>query len=163
MSGSASSHAAFWSAACDAVPELPPDAPYQVWHFGDTETLARALAGLVLRGTKRATAGLLWDAENDPNAMPAVGGYSVVTDFGGDPLLIIRTTNFEIRPYHAVDEDFARAEGEGDGSLVFWRTAHWEYFARRCAALDRPLSEDMPVILERFVLIYPLAEHRHDR
>ncbi len=163
MSTSVSRHAEFWSAACRAVPGLPPDAPYQVWHFGDSETLARELAELVLRGTKRATAGLLWDAENDPNAMPAIGGYSVVTDYGGAPMLIIRTTDFEIRPYHAVDEDFAAAEGEGDGSLAFWRAAHWDYFSRRCAALGRTLSEDIPVVLERFTLIHPRAEQQHDR
>jgi uncharacterized protein YhfF len=158
-----SRHAEFWSAACRLVPGLAPDSPYQVWHFGDSETLARELAELVLRGTKRATAGLLWDAENDPNAMPAIGGYSIVTDYAGAPMLIVRTTDFEIRPYHAVDEDFAAAEGEGDGSLAFWRAAHWDYFSRRCAALGRTFSEDVPVVLERFTLIHPLAEQRHDR
>jgi uncharacterized protein YhfF len=145
----------FWQSACRAVSGLSPTADYQVWHFGDSERLARDLAELVLRGPKRATAGLLWDAELDPSMMPVQGGYSLVTDHAGAPLLLIRTTQVEIRPYDKVDADFAAAEGEGDGSLAYWREAHWAYFSRRCETLGRTPSNDMPVILERFALIYP--------
>lgn len=150
----------FWRAACRAVPDLPAEATYQVWHFGDSELLARELAELVLHGPKRATAGLLWEAENDPNMMPVVGVYSLVTDHAGAPLLIIRTTDVEIRAYRDVDADFATAEGEGDGSLDFWRAAHWDYFARRSAVIGRTPSLDMPVVLERFALIYPAKTQR---
>ena len=156
MSDHEQRHRAFWRAACRTLDDLPPAADYQVWHFGDSEKLAYDLAELVLRGRKRATAGLLWDAEQDPSMMPVLGGYSLVTDFAGAPLLIIRTTSVEIRPYDEVDADFAAAEGEGDGSLDFWRAAHWAYFSRRCEALGRKPSMDMPVILERFALIYPV-------
>lgn len=147
----------FWRRACREVPGLEPDASYQIWHFGDSEQLARDLADLVLQGRKRATAGLLWDAEIDPNAMPTLGGYSVVTDGADMPLMVLRTTKVEVRPYRDVDADFAATEGEGDGSLEFWRAAHWSYFSRRCAALGRTPSEDMPVVLETFELIYPVA------
>lgn len=145
----------FWQTAARAVPDLPRSPDHQVWHFGDHEALARELATLVLNGRKRATAGLLWEAEDDPNMMPVVGGYSLVTDYAGAPLLIIRTSEVDVRPYRAVDAAFAAAEGEGDGSLEYWRAAHWRYFSRRCAALGRAPSEDMPVIMERFTLIYP--------
>ena len=48
----------------------------------------------------------------------------------------------------------AAANIEGDGSLAYWRAAHWDYFSRRCAAIGRTPSDDMPVILERFALIF---------
>jgi uncharacterized protein YhfF len=150
----------FWQSACSVVAELPPAAAYQVWHFGDSEDLARELAALVLRGRKRATAGLLWEAEADPNMMPVLGGYSLVTDHAGAPLLIIRTTGVEICPYDEVDADFAAAEGEGDGSLDSWRTAHWSYFSRRCALLGRTPSPAMPIVLERFALVHPPERSR---
>ena len=146
----------FWNQACTAVPGMPADAAYQVWHFGDGAALAQELAELVLRGPKRATAGLLWEAESDPNAMPVLGGYSVVTDGGDVPLMVLRTAQVEIRPFGEVDADFAAAEGEGDGSLEYWRAAHWTYFSRRCEVLGRAPLEDMPVILERFDLVYPV-------
>jgi uncharacterized protein YhfF len=72
-------------------------------------------------------------------------------------LLIIRTTQVDVSPYDQVDADFAAAEGEGDGSLSYWRDAHWSYFSRRCAALGRTPRNDMPVILERFALVYPVG------
>ena len=151
---------AFWQAACRALPDLPADAAYQVWHFGDSAELAQELAELVLHGPKRATAGLLWDAENDPDMMPVPGGYSLITDYAGAPMLIIQTTKVTIRAYDDVDADFAAAEGEGDGSLKYWRDAHWAYFSRRCEGLGRAPSPEMPVILERFALIYPVAARR---
>ena len=147
---------AFWQMARDAVPGLPA-AGYQVWHFGDSERLACDLADLVLHGPKRATAGLLWDAEADPSMMPVQGGYSLIIDHAGAPLFIIRTTQVDVSPYDQVDADFAAAEGEGDGSLSYWRDAHWSYFSRRCAALGRTPRNDMPVILERFALVYPVG------
>ncbi|MEZ5830854.1 MAG: ASCH domain-containing protein [Dongiaceae bacterium] len=145
----------FWRQARKAVPDLPDSAEYQVWHFGDSERLARELADLVISGRKRATAGMLWEADGDPNMMPVEGGYSIVTDHAGAPLLIIRTAHVDVRPYHAVDAEFAATEGEGDSSLDYWRAAHWAYFSRRCAVLGRAPSEDMPIVLERFVLVYP--------
>lgn len=144
--------------ACNAVPSLPREAAYQVWYFGDNAALSRDLAGLVLRGRKRATAGLLWDVEADPGSMPVLCGYSVVTDIDGAPLMVLRTDRVETRAYRDVDADFAAAEAEGDGSLAYWRAAHWRYFSRRCEALGRTVSEDMPVVRERFSLIYPMAE-----
>ena len=154
-------HQDFWRAASRAVPDLPPLAEFQIWHFGDSEKLARDLAALVLDGPKRATAGLLWDAEADPNMMPMLGKCSLVTDHAGMPLLIIRTTQVDIRQYNEVDAAFAAAEGEGDGSLDYWRAAHWAYFSRRCAALGREPSMDMPVVLEHFALVYPGDGHEH--
>lgn len=148
--------AAFWARACAAVPGLPTDGDYQAWHFGDGASLAQELAALVLHGPKRATAGLLWEAESDPSAMPVLGGYSVVTDGGGAPLMVLRTAQVDIRAFAEVDAEFAAAEGEGDGSLEYWRAAHWNYFARRCEVLGRTASDNMPVILERFDLVYPV-------
>ena len=34
------------------------------------------------------------------------------------------------RRFCDIDADFAALEGEGDGSLAFWRRAHEEYFTR---------------------------------
>ena len=35
-----------------------------------------------------------------------------------------------------VTEDFAAAEGEGDGTLAYWRRVHWSYFGRECERLE---------------------------
>jgi GNAT superfamily N-acetyltransferase len=55
----------------------------------------------------------------------------------------------------SVDAQFAWDEGEGDRTLADWLEGHRRYFARECAQLGRTMSDDAPVVLERFELLYP--------
>ena len=143
----------FWETFCDANPDVDRQAPFQTWYFGMGREDATELADLVLEGKKRATASMPAEYENDPEDMPALGGYSVVTDFDGEPLFVIRTTEVRIIPFNEVDAEFAFDEGEGDQSLDYWRQVHWDYFTRRLTQLGKQPSETMPVICERFELL----------
>lgn len=44
--------------------------------------------------------------------------------------------------------------GDGDRSLEFWRAAHWPYFVRELAELGIEATRDMPVVCERFEVVY---------
>ena len=68
---------------------------------------------------------------------------------------VIETKGVEVVLYDEVSAEFAAIEGEGDGSLAYWRRAHWAYFGRECARIARTPSLDMPVACERFELVYP--------
>ena len=46
-----------------------------------------------------------------------------------------------------------RIEGEGDGSLAYWRDAHWAFFSRECARIGRAPSEAMPVVCSVFEVL----------
>ena len=87
--------------------------------------------------------------------LPEIGALSVVTDWRGAPLRVIETTHVEIVPFDRVDEGFAATEGEGDGSLRYWRDAHWRFFSRECARIGRRPDPQMPVVCERFEVVYP--------
>lgn len=119
-------------------------------YFGDGEAMASELAELVLRGDKTATAGLLWEYEAEGAEPPKPGGYSVLTDFGGRPLAVLRTLRVEVRPFDEVDAAFAFAEGEGDRTLEYWRSGHWAFFTRVCAHIGREPDPKMPIVCERF-------------
>ncbi len=127
---------------------------YESFHFDDNEPSANELANLVLAGVKRATAGLAWSFEAAGKSPPKSGDLSIVTDWTGQPLCVIETVAVEILPFEEVSEEFAAAEGEGDGSLSSWRRAHWAYFGRECARIGREASATMPVVCERFSVIY---------
>jgi uncharacterized protein YhfF/GNAT superfamily N-acetyltransferase len=144
----------FWGAFCAGV-RLPVDTPYQAWYFGDTPALAHELVELVLHGPKRATAGL--SALNDalPLVKPVADGYSVVTEFDGNPRAVIRTTGLDRRPFRDVDAAFAWDEGEGDRTLEDWKDGHRRFFSRELGAAGSTFDEDMAVDLERFELLYP--------
>ena len=145
----------FWRDFCAAVGEDRSDRFFEAFHFDDNAPSANALAALVLARVKRATAGLVWSYEHAGVALPKVGQLSVVTDWAGTPLGVIETIGVAVVPYAAVSAEFAATEGEGDGSLAYWRRAHWAYFGRECARIGRTPSFDMPVACERFELIYP--------
>ncbi len=119
---------AFWLDYCRAS-KLSENTPYQAWHFGDSQQLARELVELVLHGPKRATAALACVANALPHTAAVPDGYSVVTELDGTPRAVVRTTVLERRKFSDVDATFAWDEGEGDRTLDDWKRGHWRYSA----------------------------------
>jgi uncharacterized protein YhfF len=124
------------------------------WGFGDSAAMADELGELVSQGTKTATCSLLWEYEVEDRPVPQVGELNIVIDGSGNPRCIIETVAVEIKPYNAVEAPFAYAEGEGDRSLAYWRDAHWRYFSRVCAKIGRTPDEAMPLVCERFRVVW---------
>jgi uncharacterized protein YhfF len=146
--------AAFWKEFSETAPDVDPGEHYQVWYFGDSRDMANQLCELVLQGKKKATACLVWENELNPENAPVEDGYSIITDFDGNPKCIIKTTEIRIVPFEEVDEQFASDEGEGDESLEHWRRVHWDYFSRKCKEMGKEASQSMPVVCERFEVVY---------
>lgn len=142
----------FWEQARRAVADLPAE-PTESWAFGATPQHADGLLSLVLAGTKTGTASALWDYEATGERMPEEGDVSVILDGSGSPRAVIRTTGVRIVPFDEVDEEHAHAEGEGDRTLRAWREIH-ERFWTQHGESGRPFSPDMPVICERFELVF---------
>ena len=71
---------------------------------------------------------------------------TVVTDWRGHALCLIETTFVEIVPYMEVTAAFAATEGDGDGSLAYWREVHWAYFGRQCRRIGKEADRQMPVV-----------------
>jgi len=154
------SAAAFWRAFLESgtpEAEAATGAAYSTWCFGVGGDMADELVELVLHGAKRATTGALWSYEAEGEPIPVAGEYSVVTDGAGIPRAIIRTTTVDVVRFEDVGAEFAAAEGEGDLSLDYWRDGHWRYFTRELAQIDRQATPDMPVVCERFELVYPTS------
>jgi uncharacterized protein YhfF len=145
---------AFWTEFLLATNTVDDDRYYDVCVFGDSKELADELANLVLLGIKRATAGSIASYEDQGIRVPRRGDLSVVTDWSGQPLCIIETQVVEVVPYNKVTSEFAAVEGEGDGSLAFWREAHRRYFERECARVGRPFNEEMLLACEQFEVVY---------
>ncbi len=147
---------AFWNQYRLSLPEGDrlPAAPPEAWYFCDNEAAARELGELVRAGIKTATCSLLWVYEAQGEKVPAAGDLSVIIDWQGNPLCLIETTEVAIRPYREVDGQFAYDEGEGDRSLAYWREVHWRFFTRECAQIGRQPAEDMPLVCERFRVLF---------
>lgn len=144
----------FWASFVRSQPEDPSPRFLEAFHFDDNEPSANELAQLVLAGRKRATAGLVWSLEAASAPLPKAGDLSVVTDWARKPLCVIRTQRVDVVAYDEVSEEFAATEGEGDGSLQYWREVHWLSFERACRRIGRTPELKMPVACERFELIF---------
>src|SRR5690606_17427142 len=116
--------------------------------------LAQRLLDAVLAGDKTATSSALWDYEDEGAPLPVVGELSILLDGEGHPRALIRTTSVETVAFEDVDEEFAAAEGEDDRTLASWRAAHETFFRPRLGE-GREFAPDMPLVCERFELLYP--------
>ena len=104
------------------------EADYVPVAFGDTPEMADELLALVLAGTKRATASLARDYVDGREPLPKVGDYVIAVDGARTPRCIWRSTDIEVKPLIAVDDQFAWDEGEGDRSRAWWLDAHrWDF------------------------------------
>jgi uncharacterized protein YhfF len=144
----------FWAEFC-AISRIKPDTPFQVWFFGNTSEMARELVALVLQEKKTATASLVEENKLNPESAPVPDGYSVVTDFEGNPQCVIQTTEIRHLPFYKVDAQFAFDEGEGDQTLEYWRECHWQYFSKEAKELAVEFDESSLITCERFKLLFP--------
>jgi uncharacterized protein YhfF len=138
---------------------LPPDAPVRDEHYvaegwGDSPQMADELGAFIAAGTKTATCSTLWEYEAAGERLPEAGLKTIVLDGNGDPLCIVETTEVTVRPYDEVDARFAYEEGEGDRSLEYWREAHWRFFSRTLPNIGKVPAMDMPLVCERFRVVY---------
>ena len=147
--------APFWRAFAATRAENPTRRFLEAFHFSDNQKNADELAALVLAGTKRATAALRWVIEAGLADLPRPGNFSVITDWNGTPLCVIETTRVDIVPFDEVTAEFAETEGERDKTLADWRAAHWAFFERECRQLGRAPDRRMPVVCERFDVVFP--------
>ena len=129
--------------------------------FGDTPELSRELVALIRAGRKRAGASLRWAYDHEDEPLPEVGDVGVVVDHEGQPVAVTRVVSVQVVAFDEVDAAYAALEGEGDGSLAYWRAVHWDVFGRECARIGRVPAEDMPVVCCAFELVAVVAgSHR---
>jgi uncharacterized protein YhfF len=146
----------YWEGFVDSLPEGAPKPSGYVesFFFGTKPEGARAIAELVLEGTKTATGSVLWAYEADGKPLPEVGDFWIVTGGGDDPVCVIRTVEVRVIPFEEVGEEYALDGGEDDRSLESWRRMYWDYIVSECRRLGREPSEKAPLVMERFEVVH---------
>ena len=148
----------------DLLPQLRrlgielPTGTVRVSAFGDSAELSAELLALVRDGRKRGSAGLLWAYEADSEPIARTGDIVIVVDHRNAPSLVTRITEVEVLPFNQVAAEFAAREGEGDGSLEYWREAHWAFFSRECRRIGREPSDTMPVVCNSFEVLHVIPD-----
>lgn len=145
---------AFWARRCAALPAgTTPPYLVEAFSFGAGEMADRLLA-LVLAGTKTATAMPLWEFEASERPLWAVGDESILLDGSGVPCAVMATTGLLVVPFDEIDVAFARDYGEGERTLAWFQSDAWDYYSAVVAKLGRTPTRAMPMICERFRVVY---------
>ena len=128
---------------------------YESFYFANEEWADKLLA-LVLEGKKTATCSCLPSYEAEGDSLPQLGGYSIVTNFAGEPHCVIQVTNITILPFNEVTWDMAKLEGE-DELLQTWQDGHRRFFELEGEELNFTFTEETPVVFEEFEVVYRKA------
>ncbi len=147
--------AAFWDKFLRARPEVDPRRLYEAFRFGNTQAMADQLAQLVVERRKTATSSLLWSYEAQGKRPVQPGDLCIPLNWAGQPMCVIETLEVRIVPFSEIDARFAWDYGEGDRSLAWWRKHLWDYYRDvECPAVGKHPSEDMPLVCERFSVVF---------
>jgi uncharacterized protein YhfF len=130
------------------------DKTYEAWYFCNNEIDANNLADLTKRGIKRATAGLKKSYEVERESLPKEKDLHIITYFDGTAACIIEVTKVEMIPFNEITEENAKVEGEGDGSLAYWREGHLKFFKEEAKAYDFEFRENDLVVFMTFKVIH---------
>jgi len=146
----------FWQQYLEKLPDSERDRGYfEAFQFGKGREMATQLSRLVLDGIKTATSDLIWHMEANNGKQPwQVGDEHIV--FNGDwrPVCVIQTTELTIKPFRDIDEAFAHDYGEGDRTLPWLREHLYAWYGNECREIGREPSQDMPLLCERFQVVY---------
>lgn len=115
---------------------------------------ANELALLVLRGEKTATASLLAEYQEGGEPLPEPGDLSILCDGVGEPVALLATTTVKVEQFDHVSAEHAKAEGEGDRSLGYWRATHRAFWSATCNRWRGDGSDQ--VVLENFEVVYQI-------
>jgi len=136
----------------------------RVAEFGFPGELRDRLVWAILSGEKKATTGLLIEWELDGESVPRAGERLLVVDSSRAAVAVIELEDVRVVRLADVDIATAKAEGEGFVSVMEWRVAHeafWNGYAddlrSRLADPSWGLTDDTPVVVERFRLVDSLA------
>ncbi len=117
--------------------------------LGTPGELRRHLVELVVNGTKRATAGLLAEYEDEQEPLEHVGERLALLDDDARHVATVQVTKVVVSRFADVPDRFAIAEGEGDLDAADFRESHIRFWA----AVGTPVTTDSLVVQVYFALV----------
>lgn len=143
----------FWNSYTATLTKKPVN-PIVFSGMAGNEKIADELLQLYLNGKKTAGSGLMKDYLKANEPLPQVNQYWIILDSKLTPKCIVQTIKVEVNRFDEVPEKIAIAEGEGDLSISYWRTAHKEFFKPFLKDLGISNLNEELIITEYFKVIF---------
>ena len=146
---------AFLDTCTAAVPGLNPGATQRIRCIGWDQETSETIAQLVVDGEKVGTFSLPWLHVQNPDLKPDIGEYIIQTTFDGEPKALLRTVGLELLTFKEISAAYTALDGPGVRDVDVWRGVHTKHWNGLLEPLGKTVEEDMPVVVERFVCVYP--------
>ena len=144
----------FWEQAKAARPDADIGDTYQVRWIGLDEPTTQQILELIAAGDKTGTFTLPWIIERTDQPDPVVGDCIILITFDGTPAQLVRLTEIERVPFGAMTAAHTAVDGSPVRALEVWKPLHTEYWNGLLAPWSLRVGDDMPVLVEKFELLY---------
>ena len=138
----------FWERARGQFSELGDD--YQVRSLGIDEDTTTQILYYIKTREKVATFSLPWVIEANGFPYPEPGIPIVLTDYIGQPHLVVRLTDVRETTFGAIGDAESSLDGPPVQDPEVWIPLHRQYWNGLLAAYGRKCTDDMPVLIEPF-------------
>ncbi len=145
---------AFWQAAAAANPDADLAETYHVRWIGLDDETTEQIFELIASHDKTGTFTLPWIIERTDQPTPAVGDCIILIAYDGTPTQLVKLTDIVEVPFGEVTEEHTAIDGTPVRSLDIWKPMHTQYWNALLSPWSLTVSEDMPVLIEKFELLY---------
>ena len=138
----------YWNRVIESKPELAVD--HQMRSIGiDEET-----TGFIKEGEKVGTFSLPWlmESENIPDSH--TGQPIILLSYDGKPEIVVQITKIEKTTFGEVDYEVTKIDGPPVRDPEIWIPLHRDYWNNVLEPYGRACTDDMPIIVEHFKLVY---------
>lgn len=147
----------FLDACVAANPGLGAGPSQRIRCIGWDQETSETIVQLVIAGEKVGTFSLPWLHATNPDLKPEIGEYIIQTTFDGVPKALLQTTALELVTFKDIDESYTALDGPGVRDLKVWQGVHTKHWNGLLEPHGKTVEADMPVVVERFVCVYPKA------
>ncbi|MBM3514558.1 MAG: ASCH domain-containing protein [Alphaproteobacteria bacterium] len=145
---------AFYAAARRAMPKVAFTNTYGVRCIGNTRDASKKIAVYVAAREKVGTFPLPWHYEKTKQPPPKSGDFTILVDYDGEPYAVVRTSSIQTVRFADVSDHHTEIDGPPVRKVAAWRPVHIAHWTRQLAPHGLSITDDMPVWIERFDLIY---------
>ena len=140
----------FWARCRAHLAANDPGSEYRVRRIGNAQKLSESLLGLITSGEKTG----LFSNPDEIQPRPATGDIFVFTDFEGRPRCAVQLREARLIRFADVGPAETACESPAARDVAAWRDIHGRYWQRIREAEGGTFSEEMPLLFQRFEVIY---------
>ncbi len=142
----------YWNRVIESKPELAVD--HQMRSIGIDEETTGLIIDFIKEGEKVGTFSLPWlmESENIPDSH--TGQPIILLSYDGKPEIVVQITKIEKTTFGEVDYEVTKIDGPPVRDPEIWIPLHRDYWNNVLEPYGLACTDDMPIIVEHFKLVY---------